>query len=195
MNLTFDYGEPTDLYRMYDQDGLLLYVGITNNWPKRRYMHMRDKPWWGEVCQVTFERFRHRTQAEQAEPVAIKSEHPRYNHMHAVVVPTNRLDDHVTLRVVFNLDGCSQQNFTHLRAMPSRHPGDTLFELQQGKSVSALGRVNPCRSLYDELEKLRRGNPRGRWWGFTEEIAGSPIRKPYLSQLLVTPNDSHEGLT
>jgi predicted GIY-YIG superfamily endonuclease len=191
--VTFDYGEPTDLYRLYDEDEVLLYVGITNNWSRRRYMHMQDKPWWGEVCQVTFERFRHRSQAERAEPVVIKSERPKYNHMHAVVLPTNRLDDHVTLRVVFNLDGCSQQNFTNLLAMPSRHPGDTLFEKQEGRAVSSLGRVNPCQSLYGELEKLRRGNPRGRWWGFTHGIAGSPIRKPYLSELLVAPGDFDGG--
>jgi hypothetical protein len=40
----------TALYRLYDETGQLLYVGITTYPPKRFVEHERDKPWWPQVA-------------------------------------------------------------------------------------------------------------------------------------------------
>lgn len=78
------------LYRFFDAEGELLYVGITMNpaarWPK----HRGGKPWWAEVTDITLETFQARAEALAAERQAIKTEHPRYNIMLAerVHVPT-----------------------------------------------------------------------------------------------------------
>lgn len=40
----------TFIYRLYDSDGALLYVGITwNPWVRWR-VHKKEKLWWGEVA-------------------------------------------------------------------------------------------------------------------------------------------------
>lgn len=71
--------ERTALYRLYDADGALLYVGISNN-PKRRFSgHRSDKPWWPEVDRHTVDWFDNMWFASVAERTAITTEAPRYN--------------------------------------------------------------------------------------------------------------------
>ncbi|MFD3520457.1 GntR family transcriptional regulator [Streptomyces sp. NPDC058653] len=71
--------EPTALYRLYDADGNLLYVGITNN-PKVRFgNHGRSKPWWPEVELKQIVWLDSLQEAEEAERLAIASEGPRHN--------------------------------------------------------------------------------------------------------------------
>lgn len=71
------------LYRFFDTDGELLYVGITMNpaarWPK----HSKQKPWWCEVETISLETFGSRSEVLDAEREAIKTEHPRHNIVHA----------------------------------------------------------------------------------------------------------------
>lgn len=71
------------LYRFFDTDGELLYVGITMNpsarWPK----HKAGKEWWAEVETITLETFASRDEALDAECDAIKTERPRHNVVHA----------------------------------------------------------------------------------------------------------------
>lgn len=71
------------LYRFFDSDGDLLYVGITMNpaarWPK----HSSGKHWWTEVETITLETFASREAVLAAEREAIKTEQPRYNITHA----------------------------------------------------------------------------------------------------------------
>ncbi|OKI16587.1 GIY-YIG nuclease family protein [Streptomyces sp. CB03911] len=42
---------PTGLYRLYDADGLLLYVGLSTE-PERRFREHRRTPWWRDVDPV-----------------------------------------------------------------------------------------------------------------------------------------------
>jgi predicted GIY-YIG superfamily endonuclease len=71
--------ERTALYRLYDADEHLLYVGITTN-PKTRWgRHARDKHWWPEVSRKTVEWFETRKSAERIEKIEVEEERPRYN--------------------------------------------------------------------------------------------------------------------
>ncbi|MEV8474858.1 GntR family transcriptional regulator [Streptomyces sp. NPDC051173] len=72
----------TALYRLYDVDDRLLYVGITNDVTKRWLDHQCTKQWWALVVRKTVEWFDARVDAECAEIEAIKGERPRYNRAH-----------------------------------------------------------------------------------------------------------------
>jgi S-DNA-T family DNA segregation ATPase FtsK/SpoIIIE len=73
----------TALYRHFDAEGRLLYVGITNNYRRRSGEHEDSKPWWRLVASTTVERFPTRKEAEAAEKAAIKTEWPEKNDLHA----------------------------------------------------------------------------------------------------------------
>lgn len=68
-----------DVYRCYDLSGRLLYIGHTNRWPGRRWLHRRDSPWWGQTVKVTFEPYPNRVAAHSAEQAAIRAERPLHN--------------------------------------------------------------------------------------------------------------------
>lgn len=70
---------PTTLYRLFDDEGDLLYVGIAGNPGRRFEQHRSDKPWWGEVSGLTLEHHPDRAAALAAELKAIRSENPRHN--------------------------------------------------------------------------------------------------------------------
>jgi predicted GIY-YIG superfamily endonuclease len=72
-------GHRTALYRFFDADGALLYVGITADVGQRWAAHERDKPWWPDVVTKTIEWHATRPAALAAELAAIKAEAPRYN--------------------------------------------------------------------------------------------------------------------
>lgn len=70
------------LYRFYDADDQLLYVGITLDPGPRWRAHRDDKPWWHEVTNVTIEVLPSRAAVLEAEKQAILAERPRYNVVH-----------------------------------------------------------------------------------------------------------------
>lgn len=80
---------PCDLYRFFNRKGDLLYVGISANAAKRMAEHRKDKPWWHEVKRVDIERYPSRHEAADAERLAIRTEHPKYNIVHAVKAGSN----------------------------------------------------------------------------------------------------------
>lgn len=75
------HSQPIALYRFYDQDGSLLYVGIAENPRTRQKQHARQAHWWPEVDQsrTTVEWHEDRILASAAETAAIIGENPRYN--------------------------------------------------------------------------------------------------------------------
>jgi hypothetical protein len=72
----------TVLYRHYDADGGVLYVGITFDPSSRRRQHASDKPWWPLVARTTYEWHPTRLAALGAERAAIATERPTFNVIH-----------------------------------------------------------------------------------------------------------------
>lgn len=70
------------LYRFWDVDDTLLYIGISLDPGKRWKQHREDKPWWSDVAKVTVETYPSRSAAMDAERAAIAAERPRYNVTH-----------------------------------------------------------------------------------------------------------------
>ena len=61
----------TALYRYFDADELLLYVGISKQPINRLGQHRQDKSWWEQISTVRIERYRTRAEALDAERDAI----------------------------------------------------------------------------------------------------------------------------
>lgn len=78
--------QPTALYRLYDDGGQLLYVGITNNTDVRFKWHSQSY-WWHRVARKDVEWHPDRGTARRNEARAIKEEGPLLNSMHAAAGP------------------------------------------------------------------------------------------------------------
>jgi hypothetical protein len=74
-------GTPTHytVYRLFDADGRLLYVGCTGNLSQRLHHHRLYRPWWSEVSLTMVEHFDTKAEALATEREAIDSEGARYN--------------------------------------------------------------------------------------------------------------------
>lgn len=69
------------LYRFFDAEHRLLYVGITGKKAARWAGH-RSKVWWSEAVTVALEHFDDRPSALAAEAHAIRTERPVHNVVH-----------------------------------------------------------------------------------------------------------------
>lgn len=91
--------DPTALYRLFDKDGGLLYVGITVDVEQRMTAHRSEKTWWPDVATKRIEWFPNRPAALRAELVAIGAEQPRHNIAGAPLAAARRAleDDEITV--------------------------------------------------------------------------------------------------
>ncbi|MFD1277406.1 hypothetical protein [Streptomyces kaempferi] len=78
--------ERTALYRFFDPDGTLLYVGITNSPSARFSQHARDAAltWWPAAASSETSWYTNRLEAALAEVRAIREEKPLHNKRHAL---------------------------------------------------------------------------------------------------------------
>lgn len=67
------------LYRAFDKDKKLLYIGISNSFYDRLRSHMAQSEWVEKADYITFEHFYSREEVEEAEKRAIAAELPQYN--------------------------------------------------------------------------------------------------------------------
>jgi predicted GIY-YIG superfamily endonuclease len=74
---------PHVLYKMYDDERRLLYVGISANLGKRLDRHMRDKLWFQQIAYIAVTHYATRTECLLAERHAIVSERPIHNLAHS----------------------------------------------------------------------------------------------------------------
>lgn len=71
--------EITHLYRHFQKDGSLLYVGISLSAVARLAQHKNYSEWFNSISRVEIETFTDRNAALDAERRAIKEENPLYN--------------------------------------------------------------------------------------------------------------------
>jgi excinuclease UvrABC nuclease subunit len=74
--------ERTALYRLYDDKGRLLYVGISTYPDERFKQHAGDKLWWHHVARHEIAWLDSRVEALKAEATAMTEERPLYNGYH-----------------------------------------------------------------------------------------------------------------
>lgn len=70
---------PTDLYRYFDENGELLYVGVSLNSVARAAQHKHQSHWYDNFCSMTRQTFPTRQEALAAETLAIQAENPKHN--------------------------------------------------------------------------------------------------------------------
>lgn len=70
------------LYRVFDADDRLLYVGATMLWDQRLAKHRTAAPWYDRAATVRLEPQESITDARRAERTAIATELPEYNVHH-----------------------------------------------------------------------------------------------------------------
>jgi predicted GIY-YIG superfamily endonuclease len=163
------------LYRFYDIDRQLLYVGITNNPWQRIKAHESDKDWWNEVAHATFEHYQSRMELEAEERAAIKSERPRYNKTH--VQPGPELETRV-LQL--------EQQISELASLIKSHAGVRHMPMVMNATQLAaeLG-VNTTR-----LASLRKAgvgppcHPKGNGWFYMRDEVIAHIEQYGISSIL-----------
>lgn len=69
----------TALYRLFNAEGVLLYIGISSQPEVRRKQHVAQQPWGHLISRQEVEWRDDRPTAERAEEAAIASESPLYN--------------------------------------------------------------------------------------------------------------------
>lgn len=69
----------THLYRHFDAEGALLYVGISLSAVNRLSQHKDCSHWFDDIARVDIETFPSRHEALRAEKAAILAENPRHN--------------------------------------------------------------------------------------------------------------------
>jgi predicted GIY-YIG superfamily endonuclease len=67
------------VYRCFDADGRLLYIGATNSFDQRKWHHRARTPWWVDVVRISTESHLNRSEALSAERAAIWHENPVHN--------------------------------------------------------------------------------------------------------------------
>lgn len=69
------------LYRHFDKDGVLLYVGVSNSALRRLGQHEAHAHWFDSIASVTIQNYETREAVLEAERVAITTEKPLHNVM------------------------------------------------------------------------------------------------------------------
>ena len=69
----------TVLYRYFDADNRLLYVGISDSWSRRAEQHKRQSHWFPQMVRLETEWHEDRAAACAAETKAIRTESPLHN--------------------------------------------------------------------------------------------------------------------
>jgi excinuclease UvrABC nuclease subunit len=75
-------GDPHSVYRFYNADGELLWVGCTANLFSRLLSHRSGSPFHTQIASVQLEHFDSRTEARAAETAYIETLRPAYNIEH-----------------------------------------------------------------------------------------------------------------
>lgn len=68
-----------ELYRHFNSNGELLYVGRSLNAVARQVSHKNKAEWWDEVSRIEIERFPNEVDVRAAERSAVETENPKFN--------------------------------------------------------------------------------------------------------------------
>jgi len=74
-----DENSSCSLYRHFDKDGKLLYVGVSLNVVNRLAQHKNASKWYSEIAKIDIEQFATREAALEAEKNAVIKENPIHN--------------------------------------------------------------------------------------------------------------------
>jgi GIY-YIG catalytic domain len=122
------------LYRHFDGDGQLLYVGVSLNVVNRLAQHRSGSSWYNDIKRVDVEAFETREQALDAERKAISGEHPTYNIHQQVKICRDRVAQY--------------------------HPEDTGFTTESFADAHSIGKSTVYQQIKSGRLKARKVNGR-----------------------------------
>lgn len=124
---------PHALYRMYDVDNCLIYVGCTVTPMTRIEVHHRWKSWAERVATVTIRWLPTWAEARQAEALAIMNEQP-----------------------LFNRTGPDPDGVKHKQGRPPRGDGELCPTCKERKKVKGRTYCQRCAAKYHRDWRARR---------------------------------------
>ncbi len=133
---------PHVVYRLYDRADLLLYVGITDNWERRRKHHAVVQPWFPLVDRVETETVESREAALLRERDLVRSLAPVHNRQLQLREPYHPVDDMDETELIDHVTG--------------------------PQAAEVLG-VDPSVVRRACIQKRLRGTKRGRDWYIRRE--------------------------
>ncbi len=89
-------GTATAVYRFFDAEGDLLYIGSSGNPDEREVKHRSNSPWYGMAIRRTEDWYPDQAAAFEAKKQAIRDEQPLFNRMN--YTPTGVADPATTFR-------------------------------------------------------------------------------------------------
>lgn len=134
--MTQTAGRKAAVYRLYDAEGALLYVGSAYS-PEQRSKKHRDKDWWPRVARRTDEWYPSREAAYVAETEAIEEARPQGNKISgpgAVAMPAPKSGAATPLFALAEIDAYLDQ----LKAEPPAIRFRKLTELMEAAEVAIL---------------------------------------------------------
>lgn len=137
------------VYRIYDVDGRLLYVGSTRDIRERIRSHLSTKRWWWEVADIRVDVYPNRSLGEDAEQRAIAEENPRENVVR-VSVPTE-------IEVVAQAQESAQRDAGH-----GYLPGSDRFRLLAALGTFRSGATRESIARRADMDPARVGAPARR---------------------------------
>jgi predicted GIY-YIG superfamily endonuclease len=144
--------ERTSLYRLFDHDDQLLYVGITCNPDDRWRRHAGDKAWWPTVVRKALEWHVDRETALLAECHAITTEHPRWN-----IAQPNPADP---LRSAGGAKSPGRPKIGQKPIVSFRPDAELLAEFDQYAAAEGRSRTDVLTALmHDWVHKKNRAKP------------------------------------
>jgi predicted GIY-YIG superfamily endonuclease len=141
----------TALYRHRDENGTLLYVGISLTLAHRLAAHANTSHWFRDVVRVDIEWFPTRDEALKAERHAIQCEHPRCNIAHAKIRP---IRPGRTPRPTVPAEPAPRRSFLQ---PSSDYASETFGSAREARVFlyrtysELMAREKPMRELYEEI--------------------------------------------
>jgi hypothetical protein len=138
---------PGQLYRHYDAQGVLLYVGISLDTLHRLGEHRKRAPWYRSIARVTIQQCASWRAAQIAEREAIVAERPRHNIVHTLPTHAPRIAE---------LEGLRERDSVLIAAHER-----TIEDLRRRLDTESQERRQAQTQLAALLTDQR---PRKRWW-------------------------------
>ena len=127
----------SDLYRFFDHNGQLLYLGITQNFAKRRYSHRQNnKHWFQFVKNESVERVL-KSHIKDLESELIKQENPIFNIDEKLESKKTVIRAQVEY-LEANLPDKNSEGYHQALAFVKKYKTTSVAELSEHKQIKAL---------------------------------------------------------
>lgn len=126
------------LYRHFDADGVLLYVGMSAAPSQRMIHHASNSSWGREIATVTLQWFDTKQEALEAERVAIETEAPRDNCQHGLrkrAATARKFSGHDNSELIAKIEEHLAQTGEPATTFSYRATGDKSFLARLKKGV------------------------------------------------------------